>query len=151
MWVLCYCLFLFCDIKSSNLSFPQTKPVKLKILDITFSSFDCFNGNKIKINFCGKEFKALHNLRKQKHLVIKKADKDNSVLQILRTLSFTIFMAFIQKYEKFKKRGGSMVRGQVLLKGGDGGGHYFSYLISSRFIIFTFRNCSTLCKIVVCI
>lgn len=70
MWVLCYCLFLFCDIKSSNLSFPQTKPVKLKILDITFSSFDCFNGNKIKINFCGKEFKALHNLRKQKHLVI---------------------------------------------------------------------------------
>ena len=96
MWVLCYCLFLFCDIKSRNLSFPQTKPVKLKILDITFSSFDCFNGNKIKINFCGKEFKALHNLRKQKHLVIKKADKDNSVLQILRTLSFTIFMAFIQ-------------------------------------------------------
>ena len=96
MWVLCYCLFLFCDIKSSNLSFPQTKPVKLKILDITFSSFDCFNGNKIKINFSGKEFKALHNLRKQKHLVIKKADKDNSVLQILRTLSFTIFMAFIQ-------------------------------------------------------
>lgn len=88
-------MFLFCDIKSSNLSFPQTKPVKLKILDITSSSFDCFNGNKIKINFCGKEFKALHNLRKQKHLVIKKADKDN-VLQILRTLSFTIFMAFIQ-------------------------------------------------------
>ena len=75
MWVLCYCLFLFCDIKSSNLSFPQTKPVKLKILDITFSSFDCFNGNKIKINFCGKEFKALHNLRKQKHLVIKRLTK----------------------------------------------------------------------------
>ena len=49
---------------------------------------------------------------------------------------------------KIKKGGGSMVQGQVLLKWGD---WHFSYLIFSRFIIFTFRNYFTLCKIVLCI
>ena len=39
-----------------------------------------------------------------------------------------------------------MVQGQVFLKGG--GGCHFSYLFFSRFIIFTFRNYFTLCKIV---
>ena len=39
---------------------------------------------------------------------------------------------------------------QVFLKEGEGGWH-FSYLIFSRFIIFTFRNYFTLCKIVLCI
>ena len=38
--------------------------------------------------------------------------------------------------EKLKIGGGSMVQGQVFLKGG----WHFSYLIFSRFIIFTFRN-----------
>ena len=52
--------------------------------------------------------------------------------------------------EKFKKGSGSMVQGQVLLKGG-WGCWYFSYLIFSRFIIFIFRNYFTLCKIVLCI
>ena len=46
---------------------------------------------------------------------------------------------------KIKKRGGSMVQKQVFLKGED---CHFSYLIFSRFIIFTFRNYFTLCKIV---
>ena len=32
------------------------------------------------------------------------------------------------KSEKLKKRGGSMVQGQVLLKGGKGAGWHFSYL-----------------------
>ena len=41
-------------------------------------------------------------------------------------------------YEKLKKGGGSMVQGQVFLKGGYF--WHFSYLIFSRFIIFTFRN-----------
>ena len=47
------------------------------------------------------------------------------------------------EYEKLEKGGGSMVKGQV--------GWHFSYLIFSRFIIFTFRNYCTLCKIVLCI
>ena len=53
---------------------------------------------------------------------------------------------------KIKKGGGSMVQGQVLLK--ERGDWHFSYLIFSRFIIFTFftfRNYFTLCKIVLCI
>ena len=44
-----------------------------------------------------------------------------------------------------------MVQGQVFLRGGGeggGGGLHFSYLIFSWFIIFTFRNYFTLCKIV---
>ena len=45
---------------------------------------------------------------------------------------------------KIKKRGGSMVQGQVFLKGRC---WHFSYLFFSRFIIFTFRNYFTLCKI----
>ena len=49
-----------------------------------------------------------------------------------------------------------MVQGQVSLKlerGGGGGGWHgtFSYLIFSRFIIFTLRNYFTLCEIVLCI
>ena len=40
-----------------------------------------------------------------------------------------------------------MVQGQVFLKGGAGTFH-FPYLSFSRFIIFTFRNYITLCKIV---
>ena len=42
------------------------------------------------------------------------------------------------------------MQGQVFLKGGVGGWH-FPYLIFSRFIIFTFRNYFTLCKIVLSI
>ena len=49
---------------------------------------------------------------------------------------------------KIKKGGGSMVQGQVFLKGG---GWHFSYLIFSRFIIFTFRNYFIVCKIALCI
>ena len=45
-----------------------------------------------------------------------------------------------------------MMHGQVFLKGGVGGvGWHFPYLILSRFIIFTFRNYFTLCKILLSI
>ena len=57
--------------------------------------------------------------------------------------------------EKLEKGSGSMVQGQVLLKvcvwGGGCGGWHFLSLIFSRFIIFTYRNYITLCKIVLCI
>ena len=59
---------LFSDIKSNNLSAGQTKAIKSKILDTTFSSFDSFNNKKIKSNLSKEELKALH---KQKHLVIE--------------------------------------------------------------------------------
>ena len=49
---------------------------------------------------------------------------------------------------KNQKLGGSMVQGQIILKRGS---WHFSYLIFLRFIIFTFRNYFTLCKIVLCI
>ena len=51
---------------------------------------------------------------------------------------------------KIKERDGNELQGQVFLKGWEGGGEpgwHFSYLILSRFIIFTFRNYFTLCKI----
>ena len=48
-----------------------------------------------------------------------------------------------------KKGGVCMVQGQVFLKGGRGMWH-FSYLIFSRFMIFTFRSYFTLWKIVLC-
>ena len=47
--------------------------------------------------------------------------------------------------EKLKKGGGSIVQGQVFLKEG---GWHCSYLMLSRFIIFTFTNYFTLYKIV---
>ena len=71
---------LFRDIKNSDLSIPQTKAVKSKILDTAFSSFDSFNNNKMRSNLSKEELKGLHNLRKQKHLVIQKADKGNTVV-----------------------------------------------------------------------
>ena len=40
---------------------------------------DSFNNNKITSNFAKKNLKALHNLRKQKHLVIQKAKKGNTI------------------------------------------------------------------------
>ena len=61
---------LFCDIKNTDISIPQTKAVKSNILDTAFSSFHSFNNNKMKSK---EELKALHNLRKQKYLVIQKA------------------------------------------------------------------------------
>ena len=51
---------------------------------------------------------------------------------------------FLAKIWKIKKRGGSMVQGQVFLKGRC---WHFSYLFFSSFIFFTFRNYFTLCKI----
>ena len=71
---------LFRDIKNSDLSIPQTKAIKSKILDTAFSSFDSFNNNKMRSNLSKEELKALHNLRKQKHLVIQKAGKGNTVV-----------------------------------------------------------------------
>ena len=70
----------FRDIKYTDLSIPQTKAVKSKILDTGFSSFDSFNNNKMRSNLSKEELKALHNLCKQKHLVIQKADKGNTVV-----------------------------------------------------------------------
>ena len=40
---------------------------------------DSFNNNKIKSNFSKKNLKALLDLRKQKHLVIQKAKKGNTI------------------------------------------------------------------------
>ena len=71
---------LFRDTKNTDLSIPQTKVVKSKTLDTAFSSFDGFNNNKMRSNLSKGELKALHNLRKQKYLVIQKADKDNTVV-----------------------------------------------------------------------
>ena len=70
---------LFRHIKSNNISIPQTKTVKLKILDAAFSSFDSCT-NKIKSDLSKEELKALHDLRKSKHLVIQKADEGNAVV-----------------------------------------------------------------------
>ena len=75
-----FCLWAFFgDIKSNNLSISQTKAVKSKILDTAFSFFDSFNNKKIENNFSKDELKVSRNLRKQKYLVIKKADKGSTV------------------------------------------------------------------------
>ena len=71
---------LFRDIKNTDLSILQTKAVKSKILDTAFSSFDSFNNNKVRSNLSKEELKALHNLRKQEHLVVQKADKGNTAV-----------------------------------------------------------------------
>ena len=70
---------LFSDIKNTNSTIPQTKAVKSKILDTAFASFDAFNNDKVRSNLSKEELKALHNLSKQKYLVIQKADKGNTV------------------------------------------------------------------------
>ena len=73
---------LFRNIKNTDLSISQTKSninVKSKVLNTAISSFDSFN-NKMRSNLSKEELKALHNLRKQKHLVIQKADKGNTVV-----------------------------------------------------------------------
>ena len=49
------------------------------MLDTTFSSFGNSNNNK-KSNLSKKELKTLHDLRKQKHFVIQKAGKGNTVV-----------------------------------------------------------------------
>ena len=71
---------MFRDIKNTDLTVPQSKAVKSKILDTAFSSFDSFNNNKMRSNLSKEELKALHNLRKQEHLVIQKVDKGNTVV-----------------------------------------------------------------------
>ena len=71
---------LFRDIKNTDLSIPQTKAAKSKILETAVSSSDSFNNNKMRSNLSKEELKALHNLCNQKHLVIEKADKSNTVV-----------------------------------------------------------------------
>ena len=71
---------LFRDIKNTDLSILQTKAGKSKILDTAFSSFDSFNNNEMRSNLSKEELKPLHNLHKQKHLIIQKADKGNTVV-----------------------------------------------------------------------
>ena len=71
---------LFRDIKSTHLSIPLTKAIKSKISDTAFSSFDSFNNKKMRSNLSKEELKALHNLRKQKHLAIQKVDNGSTVV-----------------------------------------------------------------------
>ena len=71
---------LFRDIKSTHLSIPLTKAIKSKISDTAFSSFDSFNNKKMRSNLSKEELKALHNLRKQKHLAIQKVDNGRTVV-----------------------------------------------------------------------
>ena len=71
---------LFHGIKNTDLSIPQTKVVKSKILNTAFYSFDTFDNNKMRSNLPKEELPPLHNLHKQKHLVIQKADKGNTVV-----------------------------------------------------------------------
>ena len=94
---------LFRDIKNSDLSIPQTKAVKLKILDTAFSSFDSFNNNKMRSNLSKEELKALHNLRKQKHLVIQKADKGNTVVITEKNAYINKMKEVISDTTKFEK------------------------------------------------
>lgn len=74
---------LFSDTKGSDLSFPQTKAVKSKVLDTIVFSFDSFidiKKKKKESSLPKVELKALHNLHKQKHLVILKAYKCNTIV-----------------------------------------------------------------------
>ena len=68
------------DTNVNNLNFRHSKNFQSKILDTAFSSFDSFNNNKMRNNLSEEELKALRNLRKQKDLVIQKADKGNTVV-----------------------------------------------------------------------
>ena len=47
--------FLFCDIKNTDLSIPQTKAVKSKILETAFSIFGSFNNYKMRSNLPKEE------------------------------------------------------------------------------------------------
>ena len=67
----------FRDIKNTNLSVPQTKAVKSKILDTAFCSFDSFNNNKMRSNLFKEEFRVLHNLCQDE--IIQIASKGNII------------------------------------------------------------------------
>ena len=95
MQILC-CRLYFCSI-------PQTKAVKSKLLDTAFSSFDSFNNNKMRSNLSKEELKALHNLRKQKHLVIQKADKGNTVVITEKTAYINKMKENISDTTKFEQ------------------------------------------------
>ena len=59
-------------------------------------------------------------------------------LNINTNYKFLLPPSEARESENIKKRGGSMVQGQVFLKEGES--WHFIYLIFSRFIIFTLRN-----------
>ena len=90
---------LFRDIKSSDLSVPQIKAVKSKILD----TFDSSDNNKINSNLSKEELKALHKLRKQKHLVIQKTDKGNTVVITEKNAYINIMKEIISDTNKFEQ------------------------------------------------
>ena len=101
MRILC-CCGSFRDIKSNDLSIPQTKAVKAKILDTKDFSLSSFNNNKIKNNLSKKKLKALHNLHKQKYLVIEKAGTGKTVV-ITKTIAYTNKIKEISNTSKFEQ------------------------------------------------
>ena len=66
-------LELFVILRTPIYLFLKLKPLN-KILNTAYSSFDSFNNNKMRSNLSKEELRALHSLRKQKHIVIQKAD-----------------------------------------------------------------------------
>ena len=94
---------LFRDIKSTDLSIPLTKAIKSKIPDTAFSSFDSFNNNKMRSNLSKEELKALHNLRKQKHLVIQKADNGSTVVITEKNVYINKMKGILSDTTKFEQ------------------------------------------------
>ena len=66
-------------------------------------SFDSFNNNKMRSNLSKEELKALHNLRKQKHLVMQKADKGNTVVITEKNVYINRMKEIISDTTKFEQ------------------------------------------------
>ena len=94
---------LFRDIKNTNLSIPQTKAVKSKILDTAFSSVNSFDNNKVRSNLSKEKLKAVRNLRKPKHLVIQKADKGNTVVMTEKNAYIKKMKEIVSDNTKFEQ------------------------------------------------
>ena len=94
---------LFRDIKTNDLTTSQSSPIKSKLLDTAFTSYDFLKRKRPVSNLREAELNALENLTKNKNLLIQKADKGNTVVNINKNDYKTKIKNILSDSTKFNK------------------------------------------------
>ena len=94
---------LFRDIKTNDLTTSQSSSIKSKLLDTAFTSYDFLKRKRPVSNLREAELNALENLTKNKNLLIQKADKGNTVVNINKNDYKTKIKNILSDSTKFNK------------------------------------------------
>ena len=93
---------LFRDLKQENLCSEDFSLIKARLLDTALSSYESFSRDQIlSENLTDSEFKALWHLSKNKNIVIQKADKGNTIMNLYKTSYISAIEEILNGQTKF--------------------------------------------------